>query len=153
MSPPSSLSSRRPSPHCVAVMLQADFHHFGMFLSYVYAPVVGDGWASGGESVDVTVTFPELATATRPAEYCLCYLTKKYSLMAISNRFKVRPTTTAVAILLIIRLPCGACHLPHRYCRLTSAVSGDGDSSQFGRWLVHLLACDGLLANWHGLNG
>ena len=71
--------------HCVCH--QEDFYQFDKYLSYTWALEKAERNRQG-----VTVTFSARSLTVKPGRYCLCYLTKKYSLMGISNVFQVRGT-------------------------------------------------------------
>ena len=65
--------------------MQADFHHFEKYISYTWALEGAEKNRQG-----VVITFSARSLVVKPGRYCLCYLTKKYSLMGISNTFQVR---------------------------------------------------------------
>ncbi|KAK7087452.1 inositol polyphosphate 5-phosphatase K-like isoform X2 [Littorina saxatilis] len=60
------------------------FFSFDKFQSYTYAIDGAEKNRSG-----VVTTFSARALTVRPGEYCLCYMTSKFSLMGISNVFTI----------------------------------------------------------------
>lgn len=68
-------------------LYKADFAHFGDYGTYMYGVEVADKKKSRLEGV--VVIFQPKIQDIQPGEYCLLYLTKKFSLMGISNNFKI----------------------------------------------------------------
>lgn len=65
-------------------LYRADFHHFEKYQSYTWAMQGAEKNRQG-----VIVTFSARSLTVKPGRYCLCYLTRKYSLLGISNEFQI----------------------------------------------------------------
>ncbi|XP_076435089.1 phosphatidylinositol 4,5-bisphosphate 5-phosphatase A-like [Babylonia areolata] len=65
-------------------LYKADFHQFDKYVSYTWAQQGAENNRQG-----VSVTFSSRSLTVKPGLYCLCYLTRRYSLMGISNNFVI----------------------------------------------------------------
>ena len=122
--------------------MQADFHHFEKYVSYAWALEGAEKNRQG-----VVITFSARSLVVKPGRYCLCYLTKKYSLMGISNTFQVRAPVGAVffpwlllgkffcffAMISVSEGPMAALHDVHELIRsvLTSICPNDSGDVLF----------------------
>ncbi|KAK7487803.1 hypothetical protein BaRGS_00020944, partial [Batillaria attramentaria] len=64
-------------------LYQVDFYEFDQYVTYIWALVGAESSETG-----VVVNFSARYLDVKPGDYCLCYLTKKYSLMGMSKPFK-----------------------------------------------------------------